>query len=72
MPWVTASEWTSRGEVFSMAADLGYLLAKHGKGVYSLIVWANIGGEDVLISEYSIFHGVAPPDTYNANNPEGE
>ena len=51
VPWVTASEWTARGEVFSMAADLGDLLAKHGKGVYSLIVWGNIGGEDVVISE---------------------
>ena len=72
LPWITALEWTARGEVFSVTADLRDLLAKHGKGVYSLIVWGSIGSEDVIISQYSTFHDVAPPDTYNADNPEGE
>ena len=65
VPWVTASEWTARGETFSVTADLRDLLTKYGKGVYSLTVWGSIGGEDVVISEYSIFHGVTPPDTYD-------
>ena len=64
VPWTTALEWTARGEIFSVTADLGDLLAKHGKGVYSLIVWGEIGSEDIVISEYSIFHDVAPPDTF--------
>ena len=65
VPWITALEWTARGETFSVTADLRDLLAKYGKGVYSLIVWANIGSEDVVVSEYSIFYGVTPPDTYD-------
>ena len=72
LPWITALEWTARGEMFSVTADLGDLLAKYGKGVYSFIVWGSIGSEDVVISQYSIFHDVAPPDTYNDDNPEGE
>ena len=64
VPWVTALEWTAAGTAFSVKADLSDLLSKHGNGVYSFIVWGSIGGEDVIISEYSIFHGVTPPDTY--------
>ena len=71
VPWITAQKWTARGENFSIAADLSDVLAKHGEGVYSLIVWGNIDGEDIVISEYSIFHDVTPPDTYSANDPEG-
>ena len=55
-----------------MTADLRDLLARHGKGIYSFIVWGSIGSEDVVISQYSTFHDVAQPDTYNADNPEGE
>jgi hypothetical protein len=29
------------------------------------MVWGKLGGEDVVISQYSIFRGVTPPDTYN-------
>ena len=43
LPWITALEWTAKGEIFSLTADLGDLLAKHGKGVYSLIVWGSLG-----------------------------
>ena len=75
-PWITALEWsTSEFEiidnqwvenkgVFSVKVDLNDVLMEHGEGVYSLILWGKIGGEDVVISEYSIFHGIAPPDTY--------
>ena len=62
--WITALEWTATGNEFSVRADLGELLSKYGNGVYSLIVWGKIGGEDVVISQYSIFHGITPPDTY--------
>ena len=65
VPWVTASEWNAIGDTFSVTADIRDLLAKYGKGVYSLVVWGNIGNEDVAISEFSIFHDVTPPDTYD-------
>ena len=67
VPWVTAREWTARGESFAVKADIGDLLARYGKGVYSLIVWGNIGGDRVVISEYSIFHDITPPDTYTVD-----
>lgn len=71
VPWITALEWTARDEDFSVAADLSAVLAKHGKGVYSIVVWGSIDGENVVISEYSIFHEMTPPDTYGANDFDG-
>ncbi len=64
VPWNTALEWTARGTEFSIAADLWDVLGEHGKGVYTLLVWGTVSGEDVLISQYSIFHDLTPPDTY--------
>ena len=71
VPWITALEWTAKGESFSVAVDLWDVLEKHGEGVYSLVVWGSIGAERVVISQYSIFHGVTPPDTYDVGKPEG-
>ena len=71
VPWITALEWSVKGESFSITADLSDVLEKHGNGVYSLVVWGNIEGENIVISEYSIFHDVTPPGTYNAHDAEG-
>ena len=65
LPAVTASEWKVSGDRFSIAADLSEVLDAHGTGVYTVVVWGNLGGENEIISEYSIFHGVEPPETYN-------
>ena len=65
MPWITARSWTAGEASFEVGAGLGDLLAQHGKGVYTIIMWGRIDGEDVVISEYSIFHGVTSPDTYD-------
>ena len=62
--WITASKWIVGIEGFSVEADLQDLIERHGEGVYSVIVWGRIGDEDVVISQYAIFHGVTPPDTY--------
>ena len=69
LPWMTASGWTARGDAFSVAVRVRDLLERYGSGVYSLIIWGTIDGEDVVISEYSIFHGVTPPDTYSIDRP---
>ena len=69
--WTTALQWAARGEDFSIVADLSDVLEEHGKGVYSLVVWGTIDGEEVVISEYSIFYDVSPPDTYDAYDAEG-
>ena len=63
--WITASKWMATKEGLVLEADLEDLLERHGAGVYSIIVWGRIDGEDVVISEYSIFHGVTAPDTYD-------
>ena len=65
VPWITALEWTTSADAFAVRADISDLLARHGDGVYSITVWGVIDGEDVVISRYSIFHGVTPPDTYD-------
>ena len=72
VPWVTALKWTAKGHEFSVKADLSDVLTKHGDGVYSLTVWGSIGNERVVISKYSIFHGITPPDTYNPTEVQGE
>ena len=65
LPWITASEWTASGASFAVRADISGLLRQRGSGVYSVTVWGKIDGEDAVISEYSIFHGITPPDTYS-------
>ena len=65
VPWVTASKWTAQGTDFSITANVSKLLSKYGPGVYTVLLWGEISGEDVPISEYSIFHEIEPPDTYN-------
>ena len=65
VPWITALEWRTSADAFSVRADLSGVLTEHGDGVYSIIVWGVIAGERGVISEYSIFHGVTPPDTYD-------
>ena len=65
VPWITALEWRTSADAFAVRADISDLLERHGGGVYSITVWGVIAGEDVVISEYSIFHGVTPPDTYD-------
>ena len=60
VPWITALAWNAVGTDFSVKADMGSLPA----GVYTVMLWAPLGGELIVISQYSIFHEVTPPDTY--------
>ena len=71
VPWITSQKWSNKDRDFTIAADLSDVIAKHGTGVYSLVVWGGIYGADAVISQYSIFHGVTPPDAYDANKSEG-
>ena len=63
-PWITSSTWTALDTLFSVSADIGKVLDEHGSGVYTVVVWGNIDGENAVISQYSIFHGVLPPDIH--------
>ena len=64
--WVIASEWQADGTSFSVKADMSEVLADHGPGVYTITVWGwhPDAGSTVIVSEYSIFHGITPPDGY--------
>ena len=64
----TPSEWKASGAAFAVRADISSLLQQRGSGVYSITVWGTIAGERAVISEYSIFHGITPPDTYSDNH----
>ena len=68
VPLITASEWTATDTLFSVTADIGPLLQHHGPGVYTVLVWGELSGRDVLISQYSIFHRIEPPDTYTTSS----
>lgn len=68
VPWITAFEWTASGMSFGVKADIGEILNRHGDGVYTVMVWGDVGGVREVISQYSIFHGVTPPDTYSPGN----
>ena len=68
VPWITASEWNANGTSFSLRADISGVLDMYGEGVYSLMVLGNISNERAVISQYSIFHGVTPPDTYDRSS----
>ena len=65
VPYITASAWRVDSKGFSIRADLSGLLSKHGAGVYSIMIWGEVSGKSLVISQYSIFHGVTPPDTYD-------
>ena len=64
IPWITAREWRTTGESFTVAADISGIVNQYGPGVYTIVVWAHLMGDDNVVSEYSIFHEVTPPDTY--------
>ena len=64
-PWIIALEWTAQGTDFSVTTDISKLLSKYGPGVYTVLLWGEMSGEDVPVSRYSILHEIEPPDTYN-------
>ena len=63
VPWITAKEWTARDTSFAVRADISKILSRYGNGVYTVMLWGDIGGARAVISEYTMFHGVTPPDT---------
>ena len=52
---LTASEWRIDGDTFSVNADIGSLLNTHVSGVYTIVLWAPLNGEDTVVSTYSLF-----------------
>ena len=65
VPWITARTWHTSTMGFTVRADLSKVVGKYGPGVYTILVWARLMGEDNVVSEYSIFHEITPPGTYD-------
>ena len=55
IPTITATEWSANNDSFSISADISDLVTQHGNGVYTILLWGEIDGEQTPISEYSIF-----------------
>ena len=71
-PWITSSNWTARDNLFSIGADIRQALVRYGSGVYTIVIKGNLDGEDTIISQYSIFHGITPPDIQSLPAPTPE
>ena len=54
--WIAAPQWVKRGTDFSVTADINRLVSAYGPGVYTVLLWPELDGEDVPISEYSVFY----------------
>ena len=53
--WITADQWDVDDGRARVAADLSALLRAAGGGVYTILIWGSVRGDDVPIAEYSIF-----------------
>ena len=53
--WITADQWATSESDFSVSADIKQLLLDNRGGVYTILIWGEIDGEDIPISNYSIF-----------------
>ena len=59
--WITADVWNINGDSFEVEANLHEVLDK--PGVYTVVAWANINGEQETVSEYPIFQHTDKPAT---------
>ena len=62
--WITADRWKLSGDNFEIRAHLGNALGKHGPGVYTMMLWGVVNGEDNILSQYSMFYNTPAPNTY--------
>ena len=68
-PLITAEAFHAGKESFVVRAMLGDLLAEHGPGVYTFLLWGlDQGSEKRTFSRFSLFHEVEPPDIYGRWN----
>ena len=55
LPWITAQDWSAKGETFVVRAGVQEVIDVHGPGIYRVVLWAPIDGERAVISEFAIF-----------------
>ena len=64
VPQLRAAQWSAVGNEFAVRADISNLLEQFGPGVYTVVVSHDTARSEELISQYSIFHKIIPPDIY--------
>lgn len=63
--WQTATAWEVDDRGFAIETGLPpELRIAETPGVYTVVIWASVDGEPALVSQYSMFVGIVPPDTY--------
>ena len=55
VPWITSEVQPLPNGGNRVSTDLSSQIAQFGPGVYTLAIWADIGGESQQVAEYSIF-----------------
>ena len=65
VPYIIADEWEVSANSFSVVADVSAVTAQYGTGVYTVVIWADLGDDSVAVSRYTVFLGVTPPNTYD-------
>ena len=65
-PRITATTWDVSGDSFAVEAGVQEVLDTHGPGVYTVVLWANLSGEQEALSEYTIFYNTELPATQYA------
>ena len=58
---VTASAWGVNQGFFSVRANMLEVTGRYGPGVYTVVLTAMPKGQEVTLSQYSIFHKTKPP-----------
>ena len=66
IPWLDASRWEIRAHGFDVRVDVRPVLRQYDSGIYTIRLWAVVGKEQKVVSEYSIFHETRPPSGYGS------
>ena len=66
VPWLDASIWKLRTDSFDVRVNVKSVLKTHGSGIYTVVLWANIDGDQEVVSEYPIFYETKLPDGYGS------
>ena len=51
---VTADIWQVEADSFRIEADLSQVIQTHGPGIYSMVLWGDVDGESIALTEYAI------------------
>jgi len=58
--WVDAKTWRVEESGFEVVVDLQPVLQRQGTGVYTFVLWGEIQGERVDLTNYSVLLDVSP------------